>query len=1450
MALGILALISASVVVLSAGSLSALVQGGDQTEAEALSQEALEAVRAIRDRAFNELNATSSGVTIGGANDGPASWWNTGYQYRRRITTTTGANSPEGGYQNYTVRFANFDTEALVDGGKMQSDCDDLRVAYWSGTENIEVNRHIIDCNATTTDVRFPLQADITASSTDGNYYVYYGAPNAPATTTDMNVVYLWWDDMTGDSSSDYTFGSCGGSIYDAWSYNSEDYFQIDTRDNGGGCFRRAVNERDAYIEAEWYHTSCQPINMVSGMLGRYTGTGSGGSESATQYYRSIRTHNPQCGGGYSSDGDILELGGTGIDGTNEAGIVEDQWRKQGFALWGINPTGATFWNADTIDGFGPLGWPSVGATASGNDADDSESAGDWGVFAHQDTSRVRNMLVRRYVDPEPVLTLADEAEANQWVLRGQGTTDTIGNFSRTIAFTPVCRDTAHDITACPGSYTDIHTLFMTATTSWSPRPGATNEVAQSSYITNWDSREWTQTDWDGGSGQTEWSSENQFSTSTDVVTATDGEATLAQGASTCGDNSWTFATSTNYTFDSGAIEVASSTARLVSSSGAINGIADSVTDTLEYDTANGKVPDILHISGDVYAVAYLGPDSDGFVETYTIGADGAITDTAIDTLEFDTAAGDTPDIIHVTGNHYAIAYQSSNDDGFIKTVTIDSSGNIGNTVTDTLEFDSGNGEYPSIVQVDTDTYAIAYNGPDDDGWLATVDIDSGGNIAGAVTDTLEFDTTKALYPAMVAVDGNTFAIAYEGDGDDGWLATVDIDTAGNISNAVNDSLEFDTGNGEEPDIIAIDSDTYAITYAGSGDDGFVKTYTINSAGAITDTAVDSLEFDTGNGRASQIAHVSGDIHMVAYTGASSDGYAALFDIDSSGTISNSVTDTLEYDTSHSWWPAIAQLSTTTYAIVYQGPSDDGFIKTIELTTSDSYPTDRPTITPTGGFLPPSVDSWIGFTETATKQSGAEIYYQLSPDGGATWQYWDGSAWTAATTSTNYNTASVVDANIWQFSVASSSVHFRAFLESDGSAQVSLDTVNIDCRNLQYEIGSVTTDETWASVTFNNTYEDPVVFTIYEEDNNTLPASPRIRNLSTTGADFRIQHPTSTNLVSDLIRYWVIEEGQWTLDDTLLEVRTFDTDTVGHNVNNANNWVADTVTYNRTFDAPPLIFHQVQTNNDSGWIVTWTSADGDRTNPPGTTTAQVALNGAEAVSSHGTETIGWMAIEANATGTIGTNTFETFRIPDNAGNVGGHDDGCNTTSYQLTYDSAPAAFAYIQEFDGGNGGWTVICSPGNTTEIGFHIEEDQVLDSERGHYAEITGYIAFDGDLTNSADTSFVSPGFLTSSAFDTGDDSPMQVIEWDETIPACTSRCDVELQIQTALDDNGSPGEWTGWSGPEGDDGDETDYFTSNTGELIHTDHNGDQWIRWRARLIGDNANTPTLTEVRINYK
>lgn len=164
-----------------------------------------------------------------------------------------------------------------------------------------------------------------------------------------------------------------------------------------------------------------------------------------------------------------------------------------------------------------------------------------------------------------------------QWVFSGEGTTDTVGQYVRTLSFADVCRDGSDAVVACPGSYVDTHARQATVTVDWSPRAGITNTVQRIAYLTNWDSREWVQTDWSGGSGQTEWSDDTQYdSDDSNLLTSTVGQLSLVSGDTTDDGFSqagsatydWPFTTSSNYVFDSNDIEFVSGQAQLKQSGG------------------------------------------------------------------------------------------------------------------------------------------------------------------------------------------------------------------------------------------------------------------------------------------------------------------------------------------------------------------------------------------------------------------------------------------------------------------------------------------------------------------------------------------------------------------------------------------------------------------------------------------------------------------------------------------------------------------------------------------------------------------------------------------------------------------------------------------------------------------------------------------------------------------
>jgi hypothetical protein len=359
--------------------------------------------------------------------------------------------------------------------------------------------------------------------------------------------------------------------------------------------------------------------------------------------------------------------------------------------------------------------------------------------------------------------------------------------------------------------------------------------------------------------------------------------------------------------------------------------IADSVIDSLEFDTADARSPSVVHVSGDIYAIAYEGPGGDGWVTTMDIDSTGQIGASTISSYEFDTANGDTPEIIHISGDIYAIVYDSTGNDGFIKTIEIATNGVITPATIDTLEYDTGNGETPSIVHVSGDIYAIAYDGPGSDGWLATVEIAANGAITDTVVDSFEYDTTAATEPYIMHISGEYYAITYEDGTSSGILITVEIAANGAITNSVVDTWTFEGGQCDHPSIIPVSGDVYAIVYRGLNNDGDVATVEVSSTGVITKSLIDIFQFDVGNGNTPMITHVQGDYYAIVYTGGGNDGFVVTVEITTAGAITKAVVDTLEFAPSDGIDPFVIPITSSVYAVAYRGAGGDGFITTFEF---------------------------------------------------------------------------------------------------------------------------------------------------------------------------------------------------------------------------------------------------------------------------------------------------------------------------------------------------------------------------------------------------------------------------------------------------------------------------------------------------------------------------------------
>ena len=359
--------------------------------------------------------------------------------------------------------------------------------------------------------------------------------------------------------------------------------------------------------------------------------------------------------------------------------------------------------------------------------------------------------------------------------------------------------------------------------------------------------------------------------------------------------------------------------------------IFDEIVDTWEFDTNNGETPDMIKISDEIIAIVYEGPGEDGFLKTVEISLDGVISNPSLDEMEFDTEKGKSPKIIQISGDIYAIAYEGYSDDGYICTVEITSGGIINHSVIDLFEFDTNKGKTPEILQVSGDIYAVVYEGEGDDGYLCTIEISANGLIENPIIDSLEFDVDRCKTPKLIKISEEFYAIVYEGYGDDGFLKTVRIQNEGNIIDTIIDSIEYDSEKGKSPNIVQISSERYAITYAGQDDDGFIKTLNISIDGTISDTIVDSLEFDTDNGKTPNIFPISNNAFAVIYSGNDNNLILKKIEIETDGNINYTIIDTITLDSDEGTNPEIIKLSDNIFGIIYDGKDDDGFINTIIL---------------------------------------------------------------------------------------------------------------------------------------------------------------------------------------------------------------------------------------------------------------------------------------------------------------------------------------------------------------------------------------------------------------------------------------------------------------------------------------------------------------------------------------
>lgn len=190
-------------------------------------------------------------------------------------------------------------------------------------------------------------------------------------------------------------------------------------------------------------------------------------------------------------------------------------------------------------------------------------------------------------------------------------------------------------------------------------------------------------------------------------------------------------------------------------------------------------------------------------------------------------------------------------------------------------------------------------------------------------------------------ISDTRFIVVWEESSTVKKVQTFELDRVTGAVTANSTPLTFYTGSVSwgvnTPSISAIDATSLAIFWTGAGSDGFCRSFQINAGtGAVTTWGAE-LEFDTSNGGSMSSTLMFTDVSnariLNVWEGVSFNGYAAIFTVNrSTGTIT--VGSSLSFQPSLFGRASVSKISSTKVIASYYGTGQDGFAIVFDINTT------------------------------------------------------------------------------------------------------------------------------------------------------------------------------------------------------------------------------------------------------------------------------------------------------------------------------------------------------------------------------------------------------------------------------------------------------------------------------------------------------------------------------------
>lgn len=257
--------------------------------------------------------------------------------------------------------------------------------------------------------------------------------------------------------------------------------------------------------------------------------------------------------------------------------------------------------------------------------------------------------------------------------------------------------------------------------------------------------------------------------------------------------------------------------------------------------------------------------------------------------------------------------------------------------------------------------------------------------------------------------------------------------------------------------------------------------------------------------------------------------------------------------------------------------------------------------------------------------------------------------------------------------------------------------------SLVVEVGELLLTTNWSHVTLKESFVNPVVVAGPLSYNDPDPAVVRIRNVTATGFDIRIQEwgYLDGSHAEETVNYIVMEQGRYILDNgARIEAGTF----FGGVRFKRHKFI-------KSFRRRPVLLISILSNNDEGAVTGWVRGLSRRR-------FKFKLKGqaANRLPRHAVETVGYIACE-RGTGAIGQLLYEVGRTRRAVS------DKWHSLSFRSPFTAKPFFFAGIQAYRGRNN-TTVRYQDLTTKDVQVKVEEETSR-RKAAHRREVVGYMVF-----------------------------------------------------------------------------------------------------------------------------